>query len=129
MTAAHNAVRARVSRGQSAPLQTLRWSAALAAIAQRYADELGARGCPLVPSGNRYGENLFWSSGFEATPRHIVASWSSEPGGHCRQVVSRATQRVGCGVARCGNEQIWVCNYDPPASFLARRSSTRPQRR
>ncbi len=39
--------------------------------------------------------------------------------GHYTQLVWRDSQVVGCAAASCsGEEQIWVCNYDPPGNYV-----------
>lgn len=125
LTAAHNRVRAGVG---VAPLS---WSNALADVAQRWADHLAARGCELEHShSDAYGENLFWSSN-GSTAAAVVDSWVAERAGYdhaknrCRgvcghytQVVWRGTAKLGCGIARCGDAELWVCNYDPPGNFI-----------
>lgn len=136
VTAVHNAVRAEVSQGGALP--PLEWSCEVAAVAQAYADELARDGCPLVHSGTAYGENLYWSSN-ASTVDDVVGAWAEEracysygqfpdqctpmPGqcedcGHYTQIVWRDTRRLGCGVARCGEAEVWVCNYDPPGNYL-----------
>jgi len=127
MTAAHNAVRAAVG------VPDLVWSQTIADTAQGWANYLASRGCPLQHSQNGYGENIFWSQGMSPTPADVVASWAGEQGcfvngpfdacscecGHYSQLVWRDTQRVGCGMATCaGNQQIWVCEYDPPGNVM-----------
>jgi pathogenesis-related protein 1 len=41
--------------------------------------------------------------------------------GHYTQMVWRATERLGCGVADCQSgtwrKSYWVCNYDPPGNY------------
>lgn len=38
------------------------------------------------------------------------------------QLVWRDSAVVGCGAASCANQdQIWVCNYDPPGNFFKQR--------
>jgi hypothetical protein len=31
--------------------------------------------------------------------------------------VWRGTTQLGCGMAQCGGNDIWVCNYDPPGNY------------
>lgn len=140
ITAAHNAVRETVDPPNGTPLPPLSWSCEVADVAQAYADELAATmNCDLVHSGGDYGENLYWSSGFQPTPQDVVDAWASEepcysydvfpdqcsvvPGqcdvcGHYTQMVWRNTEVVGCAMAECGQAQVWVCNYDPPGNYL-----------
>ncbi|MCC6873271.1 MAG: Fis family transcriptional regulator [Sandaracinaceae bacterium] len=142
MTAAHNAVRARVS----ASIPAVTWSAELAAIAQAYSESLASGACNLTHSSNGYGENLAMFGGTTAAPQDVVEAWASEEScysygtfmgtdacdntcvqrsggcGHFTQLVWADTRRIGCGVARCadGRTEIWTCNYDPPGNFLGR---------
>jgi hypothetical protein len=141
MTAAHNAVRASVSTGD--PLPALEWSCEIAAVAQAYANVLQGQDCPLDHSGNEdYGENIYWRFSdppTDATPQDVVDAWAAEltcysydkfpdqctpvtdvcdSCGHYTAMVWRDTLRVGCGSARCGKAEIWVCNYDPPGNFV-----------
>jgi hypothetical protein len=140
ITAAHNAVRDTVEPPNGMALPPLEWSCEVADVAQAYANDLAANmNCDLVHSAGDYGENLFWSSGFQPTPQEVVDAWASEepcysydvfpdqcsevPGqcdvcGHYTQMVWRDTERVGCGMAECGQAQVWVCNYDPPGNYL-----------
>ncbi len=94
--------------------------------------------------GKNYGENLAWnmvspSFGFKeyiGSPEIAALNWSNEckdysygtnsckagkQCGHFTQVVWKASQKFGCGVAVCstGNSQseIWVCNYDPAGNM------------
>ena len=41
--------------------------------------------------------------------------------GHYTQVVWKNTKLVGCGIASCGNSEIWVCNYSPPGNYVGER--------
>ncbi len=140
MTAAHNAVRATVSEND--PLPTLEWSCDIAEVAQAWAEELALDDCPLDHSGNEdYGENIYWRYSdppTDATPQQVVGAWADEEAcysygqfpnqctpiedvcgdcGHYTQMVWRDTLRVGCGTARCGKAELWVCNYDPAGNF------------
>ncbi|MCY1004827.1 CAP domain-containing protein [Nannocystis pusilla] len=114
--------------------------AELARYAQKWADKLQRRRCDLQhrpragADAQRYGENLFGASGQAATAEQVVAAWVAEVAGYdaktgrCRgmcghytQVMWRDSQRVGCGVATCGDAEVWVCNYDPPGNFLGQK--------
>jgi hypothetical protein len=133
ITAAHNA--ARCSIRASPPLPPLRWSTALAAVAQRYAEQLASKRCRLVHSSGRYGENLFWGTA-SYRPKDVVGAWLDEKKcfthtafpdccsctcGHYTQMVWRGTTRLGCGVARCARGgEVWVCNYDPPGNVIGK---------
>ena len=137
ITAAHNELRSAVDT--DTPLPPLEWSCEIAAVAEDYADELAARGCPLEHSMGDYGENLYWASGGNPTSADAVEAWASEGScytygefpntcsgsctscGHYTQIVWRESTKLGCGQASCGNEQVWVCNYDPPGNYLGER--------
>ena len=137
ITELHNQVRSAVDT--NSPLPPLEWSCEIAAVAQAYADELAGRGCPLEHSKNDYGENLYWASGGNPTAADAVEAWAAEERcytygefpntctgacsscGHYTQIVWRESTSLGCGQASCGNERVWVCNYDPPGNFLGER--------
>jgi pathogenesis-related protein 1 len=134
ITAAHNRVRAPLG------LPPLEWSDELARFAQTWADKLERRGCDLQhrprsgPDKQRYGENLFGSTGSTPTSGDVVDAWAAEVSGynpktnrckgvcgHYTQIVWRASTRVGCAMAACGDSEVWVCNYDPPGNFLGQK--------
>lgn len=135
MAAQHNVWRAKVG------VEPLQWSDALAREAQEWADHLASKGCKMEhrPAtgkwGTKHGENIFWASNMRVTPALVVDAWAEEIQyydtatgkcsggvcGHYTQVVWRATRLVGCGMARCGIEEVWVCNYDPPGNFVGQR--------
>jgi len=131
MLAAHNAAR------REAGVPALNWTATLAASAGRWADTLRGQECRMRhSSGGNVGENLAWASGQRLSPAQVVGMWMSErrdfdaarntcaPGkvcGHYTQVVWRDTTQVGCAMARCGNSEVWVCQYAPPGNFVGRR--------
>jgi pathogenesis-related protein 1 len=136
MTARHNHWREQVGQ------PPMEWSEELAAEAQEWANELAKRGCQMEhrPSagkwGTRHGENIFWAYNMRVDPHVVVDSWADERKfyqsstgkckggvcGHYTQIVWKSTQRVGCGMARCGDEQVWVCNYDPPGNFIGEKA-------
>jgi pathogenesis-related protein 1 len=136
-TRLHNQLRATVG------VPPLMWDAALASVAQAY-----AQGCQFQHSGrDGVGENL--AANAPAPPGSPVAmafrSWSDEQAfydyagnscaagkqcGHYTQVVWRTTTRLGCGVAACTtgspftgfpNWELWVCNYAPPGNVSGQR--------
>ncbi len=126
--AAHNAIRSRVG------VPRLVWSDRLAAAAQRWADTLVKRNQFAHDPKSPYGENLFAVIGGTASPAEIVEEWASEEKnydrrtnscrgecGHYTQVVWRNTRELGCAVARRGNREICVCEYDPPGNFNGQR--------
>jgi len=130
---AHNAWRSRVG------VRPVRWSAELAAGAERWAVNLARRGCKLSHSSDDAGENLFWAGPVTATgrepavnpltPAMVVASWGAESRfysharnscaqgmkcGHYVQIVWSRTTEIGCGASICRDRgQVWVCRYRP----------------
>jgi hypothetical protein len=119
--AEHN--RYRAQHGASA----LGWSSQLAATAQSWANR-----CSKSHSGTRgAGEN--WATGwggYNGTPELVVAGWYNEvsnynfsnPGyssstGHFTQIVWKSTTALGCGYAKCGQEDYWVCQYSPQGNI------------
>lgn len=144
MLAAHNQWRARVGVGP------MRYSAALAASSQAWADELRrSNQCRMRHSaGNgQIGENLFWASAGvwssgrrelqQVSDAKVVDSWGSEQRdydyasnrcaagkvcGHYTQVVWQQSTEVGCAVAVCADslEQVWVCQYQPAGNIVGR---------
>ncbi|MCA9661404.1 MAG: hypothetical protein KC486_23900 [Myxococcales bacterium] len=129
ITEAHNKVRAAHKVGP------LTWSPELAAFAQEWADTLKGAGCDLRHRDNPpYGENLFAITGAPANPDQVVGDWAAEEAnydykrgrckgvcGHYTQVVWAKSERLGCAMARCGDSEVWVCNYDPPGNFVGER--------
>jgi len=125
---AHNQWRQRVG---VAPLQ---WSAELAAYAQQWASQSLANGRFSHREGGAYGENFFMARGRPWSAGEVVNRWASEARnynhasnscqgvcGHYTQIVWRGTTHVGCGVARSADQEIWVCNYNPPGNFVGER--------
>jgi pathogenesis-related protein 1 len=128
MLAAHNAVRAQVG------VAPLAWSERLAARSQDWADTLLARKQFFHRPNSKIGENLFETSGARASPSQVIDAWAGESRnydyksnrcrgvcGHYTQIVWRDTKEVGCGVARGGGREVWVCNYDPPGNWIGKR--------
>jgi pathogenesis-related protein 1 len=130
MLAAHNAVRTR------AGVPSLTWSNQLASVAREWAASLLRSGKFSHRPNNRYGENIFEVHGSEASPAQVVGKWAAEAKdynpaknacregavcGHYTQLVWRRTKQVGCGVARGGGREVWVCNYDPPGNWVGQR--------
>jgi len=122
--AEHNRVRAKHC---AAPLA---WSPKLAAVAQQWANSLRDQGCKFGHSGGQYGENLAAGTTGAMPPSAVVAMWYDEvkgysfkqPGfsmqtGHFTQVVWRSTSQVGCAMAQCKGNDIWVCEYDSPGNW------------
>jgi uncharacterized protein YkwD len=131
MVAAHNQARHAVG------VPDLQWSTQLARTARSWAERLQGEGCQMRHSGAEgIGENLAWSAGRRLSVSDVVGLWVSEarafnaatgacaPGaacGHYTQIVWRGTRFVGCGMARCGGSEVWVCNYSPPGNYVGER--------
>jgi len=130
MVDAHNQWRSQVGVGP------LRWSPQLANYAQSWADRLAQNNSFEHRQDSPYGENLASSTGRQMSPARVVEMWGNEiqdynyasnscaPGkvcGHYTQVVWKSTTEVGCGVARSGNREVWVCNYNPPGNFIGQK--------
>jgi pathogenesis-related protein 1 len=131
----HNEARVRAS----ANLPQLQWQEQLAKSAQDHANALARKNCVLEHSSTSFGENLFASSG-ASTGRRVVDAWESESKcysfgrfpeicnlqngctacGHYTQLVWRETTSLGCGSARCGNGEVWVCHYNPAGNINGR---------
>lgn len=120
----HNRYRAKHC---AAPLS---WSPQLAASSQKWADTLKAKGCRFGHSGSKSGENLAAGTTGALPPEEVVRMWYDEvkiydfkkPGfsmetGHFTQVVWLDTTQVGCGMAQCKGNDIWVCQYERPGNW------------
>ena len=127
----HNADRATVG------VPPLRWSDALAAGAQEWANTLAARNQMVHSHTPGLGENLAMWWGNRPTMDTLVNMWTNEkehfqPGtfpnvstdgnwqtvGHYTQMVWRRTTEVGCGVADNGRTEFLVCRYNPQGNFF-----------
>jgi uncharacterized protein YkwD len=130
MLVAHNSLR------KSAGVPPLTWSNHLASVAQEWASTLVKTGKFAHRPKNKYGENIFEARGYHASPSEVVGEWAAEAKdydrakntcragavcGHYTQLVWRSTRQVGCGVARGGGREVWVCNYDPPGNWIGER--------
>ncbi|MBK9071817.1 MAG: hypothetical protein IPL79_12565 [Myxococcales bacterium] len=120
---AHNTYRARHC---ASPLT---WSDELARYAARWAEHLRGQGCGLTHSSGSYGENLAGGTASALSPQRVTTMWYDEVAGysygsgfsmstgHFTQVVWRGTQRLGCAMATCGGNAVYVCSYDPPGNY------------
>lgn len=138
MLETHNAYRREVG------VPPLQWSDKLAQVASEWATELQRRGCEMKHRSGEwnslYGENLYWSKGMARTPTDVAENWAAEKAffdydkanystftskgevvGHYTQMVWRQTTHVGCAMRKCGNEEIWVCNYEPSGNWMGQK--------
>lgn len=112
----------------------MQWSEPLAAIAREWAEGLIASGKFEHPFRPPYGVNLYEITGGSARPAEVVKDWAGEAQdytystntcaavcGHYTQVIWNDTKEIGCGVARGGEREIWVCEYDPPGNFVGKK--------
>jgi pathogenesis-related protein 1 len=128
MLAAHNAARARVG------VAPLAWSSRLARVAQEWANHLLAHHQFAHSPHPVYGENLFSIRNGSASVEEVFQAWAEESKdydyrhnrcrgacGHYTQIVWGSTMEVGCAVARGGDREVWVCDYDPPGNWVGMR--------
>lgn len=114
----------------------LRWSPGLASYAQQWANTLAQTNRFEHRANSRYGENLAEASGQHLTSEAVVKMWGNEVNyydyrsnsceqgrmcGHFTQLVWKGTREVGCGMAREGNREVWVCNYNPPGNIIGQK--------
>jgi pathogenesis-related protein 1 len=126
----HN--KARVAVG----VKPLKWSATLAANAQKWADHLASTTCQMQHSSDGvYGENLYRGTAGHFSASDASKAWEAEKKdydgpltrsnlkavGHYTQMVWRETTRIGCGEVTCAKNLLVVCNYDPPGNYLGRK--------
>jgi uncharacterized protein YkwD len=126
--ARHNELRA---KHDAAPLK---WSPAVEKVAQDWANTIARADSMRHRQPNKYGENIFWISGREATGVMVADSWYDEikdyhfnrPGfsmdtGHFTQVVWKDTKEIGCAAAKSSAGGTYVvCNYNPPGNYSGR---------
>ncbi|XP_058069642.1 pathogenesis-related protein 1-like [Magnolia sinica] len=127
---AHNTARSNVGVGPVA------WDDQVASYAENYASQrIGD--CQLMHSGGPYGENIYWSSGSEATGTDAVNAWVGEQQyydhgsnscaggqqcGHYTQIVWRDSVRLGCARVTCNSGGTFItCNYSPPGNYEGQR--------
>ena len=127
LLSAQNAVREKVG------VPPLVWSSHLAKVAQSWADSLLAHH-QFTHSHGQYGENLFEIRGAAASPSQVIDAWAGESRqydhasnhcsgvcGHYTQIIWSGTKETGCAVARGGDREVWVCEYDPPGNWVGQR--------
>lgn len=121
----HNVLRAQ----HGAP--PLKWSPAIAKVAQNWANTNARDDKMHHRDPNTYGENIYWVSGGNPTGAGVVNSWYGEiaqynyskPGftmntGHFTQVVWKGSHEIGCGSAKSKRGGTYVvCNYSPPGNY------------
>jgi hypothetical protein len=118
--ASHNSRRQKYHAKYDVSYVPLKWSNALAASAQKYAEDM-ARNNNFAHSNGNYGENLAWNSG-KSSPSadNVLQRWTeneeSKRGGHFTQVLWRATKYVGCGQASSGSGSYQACQYVTPGN-------------
>jgi len=133
----HNEYRARHN------IPPLKLSRELCNYATEWAKNLASKGNLQHRPNNKYGENIFWksSSNPSITGDEAVASWYGEikdfdkswygkeppqgafsKTGHFTQVVWKASEKVGVGLASKGTSFFVVANYDPPGNIVGRYS-------
>ncbi|MDH4129164.1 MAG: pathogenesis-related family 1 protein [Spirochaetota bacterium] len=136
ITEAHNVFRRKTGGG----LPDLVWNEKIAAYSQEWANYLKKNNnCNMRHRQGSfrkrpYGENLAWSYNRELEPYDVVKMWYDEIKyynyatnscsgvcGHYTQVVWRNSKQVGCGMAKCGNAEVWVCNYNPPGNYVGQK--------
>lgn len=108
LLAAHNSYRAQHC------VAALSWSEQLAQGARDWASA-----CAFQHSQGDYGENLFMGSGRynEIADYDFDNPVYDNKVGHFTQMVWKDSTMLGCGVATCGDQTLWVCRYSPPGNF------------
>lgn len=108
------------------------WNDKIAGFAQEWADRLAGQDIMYHRDQSMYGENIFWSSGYEFDPASAVDDWYNEINyysysnpvissatGHFTQVIWAGSAELGCGAARSKSGGIYfVCNYYPPGNHV-----------
>lgn len=117
-------------------LPELVWDDELAEFANEWALNLkNSRKCKMKHRDkNKFGENLAWGKGTNFKSKDVVKMWHDEEAnynyannscksvcGHYTQVVWKNSKKLGCAMATCGNEEVWVCNYDPPGNYVGQK--------
>jgi pathogenesis-related protein 1 len=128
LLALHNRCRATATPAPLPALPPLRWDAAAAAVAQRWADR-----CEFAHNAGRgdYGENiayrtrpeigaiaLLWIAEGADYSRSRAGCSTGHQCGHYTQVVARRSTAVGCAAATCAFGRYLACDYAPPGNFV-----------
>jgi uncharacterized protein YkwD len=123
----HNKVRQRYG------VPPVKWNNKLARHARRWSNAM-RKDCQLMHSaGHNYGESIFVShksTGWNATAKDALASWSSEESiydrltgnctdgrpyvdcGHFVNMIAEKNQKIGCSRAECYSGGVFItCNY------------------
>ena len=127
----HNKARNEVGIG------SLIWSEELADDAQQYAIFLAENNKFEHSLAKGFGENLFWGRGFsdKFLLKAAAEAWYREKSyyqygpilindhfykiGHYTQMIWQKTQKVGIGMARASNGEVYVvARYYPPGNFI-----------
>lgn len=124
----HNARRQKYHAKYGGSYVPLKWSAALAASATKYAEYM-AKNDVWAHSDSDYGENLAWNGGSKpAEISNVMTRWvegeEATWGGHMTQVLWRATKYVGCGMASSQHGNFQVCQYVTPGNCGDRKKET-----
>ncbi|XP_041367728.1 cysteine-rich venom protein kaouthin-2-like [Gigantopelta aegis] len=122
----HNEYRSNVSPTASNMLQ-MSWDVETAMIAQLWAEQCKLKHDSgdkrVIPGKFSLGQNIamgatswlealtLWEN--EKTKFHFGTGNNFEEVGHYTQMVWANTNKVGCGVAKCGTSNFHVCNYGP----------------
>jgi hypothetical protein len=122
-------------------LDPLTWDTGLAADAEEWAHHLAGKGqLRHASAGSGFGENLWAGSAGRFEPEAMVGLWSAEKEdfergvfphvsttgrfedvGHYTQIVWAKTSRVGCALARGGEQDVLVCRYARPGNVVGER--------
>jgi len=110
----------------------LEWDDTLASYAQAHTGD-----CQMVHTGGPYGENL--AMGTSMTGVSGVQMWFNEAkgydfgtndwdenAGHLTQLLWKTTEKVGCYLQNCGDQNYLMCEYSPAGNMLGSFSSGVP---
>ncbi|ESO95277.1 hypothetical protein LOTGIDRAFT_160396 [Lottia gigantea] len=130
----HNQFRAEVKPTASNMLK-MKWNNEIAKVAQKWAENCDfvhdSGSARAIPARYGVGQNLAWGSrSFEAA----INLWQDEKEdftygadgndfkktGHYTQINWAMSNLVGCGYAKCGTTNYYVCNYAPAGNIGSR---------